>query len=380
MSIVSGEFDDKHDEFQTTFMSLNSWMNNQLGSFRDNKPTDLSPQDLKALYLEFEKELLDRVENKLITDSLPDLLADCLKYSASYSIYNDLIKLGRTLETPMERQAFYSFITDSIAFNEKALICSDYNSFHNAYRFNVESSPGVYLEPKERTREQFRLEITTKELEQNLKTRNGIWAEFLAASTMYTTGFLEEEIDQHVITTYSTLIEENFKEPYIRQLLLTKCDETSEKVAGIRNLKIPKKAKLNQYDSLSGSDLLEKIMKDNQGKFVYIDIWATWCSPCKRQIPHSIQMQERYPEVEFIYLCCRSAKDTWHNVIKQYQLNGTHILLTDEQYEFLYEHFSLSGVPHYILINKEGKVVFNDNPGCKTEQVLEIKLEQLTNN
>lgn len=180
-----------------------------------------------------------------------------------------------------------------------------------------------------------------------------------------------------VITTYSQLIEEKFKDLYIQQLLLSKCDETREKVAKINSQRIPDNAKLYQYPSLNGKELLDKILADNSGKTIYIDVWATWCSPCKQQIPHSLKMQEIFKEVEFVYLCCESGEEAWHNVIRQYQINGTHVLLNQEQFEYLKAKFSIAGVPHYILIDENGTVNFNDYPGCKTEQVIENRLMNL---
>lgn len=379
IGFVSGKFDEKHDKFQNDFFKISDWIHyQQINKFRDSLPQDLSPLILKTKYLAYEKELLKRVEAKICNDSLNELLSNYLIYSARYSIYESIIKLGRRIENKEERQVFYSFLTDSIAFNKNALITSDYNSFINKIKFDVESRPSVFLDPKERTKEELRMDITTKELEQNLKMRQGVWSEYLAASTMYSTGFLEEEISQSVITTYAELIEESFKDPYIKQILLSKCDETREKVAMINNQQIPEKAKLNQYASLSGEDLLDKILTDKKGKTIYIDIWATWCSPCKRQIPHSLKMQEMFKKVEFVYLCCQSEEETWHNVIKQYQICGTHILLNELQFDYLKAKFLITGVPHYILIDKNGKIDFNGYPGCKADQVIETKLKNLT--
>lgn len=381
IGIVSGEFDKKHDKFQNEIMNLYHWIHyEQLNQFRNGISHDISAQEIKEKYLEYEKTLLDRIDNKIAKDTLSDFLGEYLKYSAKYSIYAEIIKHGRVIQNKEEKQEFFSFLNDSIVFNEKALITDDYNHFYNMYRFGVELRPRVVLEPKERTKEQFREEITTKELEENLKMRNGIWSEFLAASNMYFTGFLEEEINQSVITSYSKLIETHFNDPYIRQLLLSKCDETREKITRINKQKIPKNAKLNQFKSLSGKELINKILSDNKGKTIYIDIWATWCSPCKRQLPHSIKMQEMFNDVEFYYLCSQSNEDTWHNVIKQYQISGTHILLTEEQFDYMKGEFEIEGVPHYILIDKNGKIDFNDYPGCKTDEVIEAKLKRLKTN
>lgn len=381
VGMVSGEFDQKHDKFQNDVMNLNHWIHyNQLNRFRNKIQQNLSAKEIKEKYLDYEKTLLDRIENKIAKDSLSDFLGDYLRYSAKYSIYAEIIGLNRTFESIEEKQEFFSFLNDSIVFNKKALITDDYHDFHNRYRFGVELRPRIFLEPKERTKEQYREEITTKQVEENLKKRFGVWSEFLAASDMFFTGFLEEEINQSVITSYSNLIESSFKDAYVKQLLLSKCDETREKVALIKSQKIPKNAKLNQYTELTGEEMFNKILSDKKGNTIYIDIWATWCSPCKRQLPHSIKMQEMFQDVEFVYLCCQSKEETWENVIKQYQINGTHILLTEEQFDYMKEKFSITGVPHYILIDKNGNIDFNDYPGCKTEKVIETKLKNLIAN
>jgi len=379
--IVSGKFNEEFDKFQNEFRNQYYWIHyEQINNFNNRLSEELSPKELKRQYFEFEKELQEKIRHRVKTDSLNSLLADYLRYSATYSIYDKIIDIGKRIENEEEKQTFYSFLTDTIVFNKEALITSDFNSFHNSFKFNVETGSPVFLEPKERTKEEFRQEITTKELIRNLKMRDGVWSEFLAASDMFFTGFLEEEINQSVINSYSVLIEENFKDPYIKQLLLSKCDETRKKVAKIRKQKIPVGAQLNYEASLSGKDIMKKMLDDNAGKIIYIDFWATWCSPCKRQIPHSLKLQELYTDVEFVYVCCQSEKDTWKNVIKQYQINGSHILITKEQFEFFENKFSITGVPHYVLIDKKGEIYFNDYPGCKTEQVIEEKLKNLTTN
>jgi thiol-disulfide isomerase/thioredoxin len=381
VGMVSGEFDEKHDKFQNDVMNLNHWIHyEQINRFRDKIPQNMSAKEIKEKYLEYEKTLLEIIENKIAKDSINDFLGDYLRYSAKYSIYAEIIGLNRTFESFEKKQEFFSFLNDSIVFNKKALITSDYHHFHNRYRFGVEQRPRIVLEPKERTKEQFREEITLKELEESLKMRQGVWSEFLAASNMFFTGFLEEEISQEVITSYSIAIERSFKDPYVKQLLLSRCDETREKVALINSQKIPKNAKLNQYSELTGEEMFNNILSDKKGKTIYIDVWATWCSPCKRQLPHSIKMQEMFQDVEFVYLCCQSKEETWENVIKQYQINGTHILLTEEQFDYMKEKFSIAGVPHYILIDKNGNIEFNDYPGCKTDEVIETKLKSLIAN
>lgn len=62
-------------------------------------------------------------------------------------------------------------------------------------------------------------------------------------------------------------------------------------------------------------------------------------------------------DVSFVYLCCRSQKEVSQNVIKKYQLKGTHYFLDRNQYEYFEKKFLIAGIPRFILIDKSGKIV-----------------------
>ena len=375
IGIVSGEFDKKHDKFENEFFKQYQWIHfEQINKFRDNLSKDLTPEELKDQYLSFENEILEKIERRVVKDSLNNTLADYLKYSAKYSIYYDIIMLGKKIEDKGKKQEFYSFLTDSIVFNKKAMVTDDYRSFLNWYRFSVEPQKSLSLVSSGKTKEQAQIEIVTKSLNNSFEMRSGVWAEFLAASNMYGYAIREEESTLEMLKSYSKIIEERFKDPYIKQLLLAMCNKTSEKVEKITYLTIPAEAKLNQYDSISGVDLFDKIVEQNKGNVIYIDIWATWCSPCKQQIPHSLRMHEmlKSKHVSFVYLCCSSEEETWKKVITQYQMKGEHILLNTEQYENLKTKFSISGIPRYILIDKAGNIINPDAPQPDSEEIFKV--------
>ena len=370
IGIVSGEFDEKHDKFENEFFRQYQWIHyNQINRFRDKLSKEASPQELKKQYLDFETQLLEMIKKRVVNDSLNDTLAEYLIYSAKYSIYCDIIRLGKKVEN---KQEFYSFLTDSIVFNKNAMVTSDYQSFLNEYRFSIEPRKSLSVTSGGKSKEQAQIEFVTNSLKNSFEERSGVWAEYLAASNMYAYAFREKELSQTLINNYTKLINENFNEPYVKQLLLAMCNKTSKKVEEIATLFIPSEAILNQYRSLSGANLFDKVLKQNEGKVIYIDIWATWCSPCKKQIPHSQRMHKmlKGKKVSFVYLCCASEEETWKKVITQYQIKGEHVLLTKEQYEYLKTKFSISGIPRYILIDKTGTVIIPDVPRPDSEEVL----------
>ena len=221
--------------------------------------------------------------------------------------------------------------------------------------------------------DQIIIEFNKKAINNAFKVRNGKWAEMLAASQLYASAFKEEELTKTVIDSLDQLIQTSFTDEYIRQLLLSLCNRTGKKVEEISLQTIPTAANLQKYDSLSGEQLYNKILSDRQGKVIYIDIWATWCSPCKEQIPHSIRMHEMLKDknVSFVYLCCDSKEDIWKNVIRQYQMTGDQIFLNKEQYTFWEKKFVIHGIPRFILVDKKGKIIDSNAPRPSSEEILE---------
>lgn len=372
--IVSGEFDEKHNKFQNEFFSLTRWIHyEQLNPFRNNLPKDLAPLEIKSRYLDFKESLMEIIENRIVVGSLNDTLANYLRHSATYSIFNDIIRFATDFKTIDEKQEFFSFLTDSMVFNHDAMITSDYISFLNNYHFNVEPRKSVSI-VNVASKEQLQYELLMEIIRQNSGLRNGVWAEFLNASSLFALAFREEELTLSLIAQYSELIQEGFSDPYIRQLLLSMCNKISQKVEEIAQLAIPDEAKLNIYDSISGEELFNNILDANNGKVIYVDFWATWCSPCKQQIPHSLRIHEmlKDKDVVFMYLCCSSEQETWKKVIQQYQIKGDHILLNDNQYNYFKNKFSILGIPRYILIDKAGDIVDPDAPMPASEEILEM--------
>ena len=67
-----------------------------------------------------------------------------------------------------------------------------------------------------------------------------------------------------------------------------------------------------------GEALLKKIVEPYKGKVILLDIWGTWCGPCKEALSHSQEEYERLKDydMEFLYLANGSPQQAWENVIK----------------------------------------------------------------
>lgn len=118
-------------------------------------------------------------------------------------------------------------------------------------------------------------------------------------------------------------------------------------------------ANLITIKSSVAKNVIDTILTKYKDKVVYIDFWAPWCSPCMFEMPYSKFLQKEFKnrDVIFLYLANRCSEESWKATIANDKLTGEHILLTDDQFKVLSAEFGISGIPHYVLIDKKGNIV-----------------------
>lgn len=114
-------------------------------------------------------------------------------------------------------------------------------------------------------------------------------------------------------------------------------------------------------------------LKDYRGSYVYIDVWATWCGPCKYEIPFLEKVEEEYHDknIKFVSLSIDSEKDKqkWRDMIAAKKMSGIQIL-ADKDYasQFIQDYF-IFGIPRFILIDPKGNIVNYDAPRPSEEKL-----------
>ena len=110
-----------------------------------------------------------------------------------------------------------------------------------------------------------------------------------------------------------------------------------------------------------GEKIFRKIIEPYKGRIIYLDIWGTWCGPCKRNLKESWKVKEALKDYDivYLYLANRSSDESWKNVIKEYNLTGpncVHYNLPEDQQAAIEHYVGISGYPTYKLIDKEGNI------------------------
>ncbi len=110
-----------------------------------------------------------------------------------------------------------------------------------------------------------------------------------------------------------------------------------------------------EYANLSFDDILAKYY----GKVIYLDFWASWCGPCKREMPHSQELQETFynKDVVFVYFSSDKTAGPWLAAMDKLNLTGEHYRANyDVKMEYA-TRFNLRFIPRYVLIDQKGNVV-----------------------
>jgi thiol-disulfide isomerase/thioredoxin len=127
-------------------------------------------------------------------------------------------------------------------------------------------------------------------------------------------------------------------------------------------------------------------LSDLKGKYVYIDVWATWCGPCKREIPSLKKIEEKYhgKNIEFVSISTdngrgykertfEASKVGWKKMIAEKEMGGIQLFAGEvwEKSEFR-NFYKIRGIPRFILIDPTGKVVNADAPRPSSPALIDL--------
>ena len=158
------------------------------------------------------------------------------------------------------------------------------------------------------------------------------------------------------------LINDEISLPAAKKLVLDK----NEKYLSItrRSLSRPDNLKSNDVvsDMSEGEKILRKLIEPYKGKVILVDVWGTWCGPCRAALSHSQDLYEYMKPYDmiFLYLANRSPEETWKSIIKEYNVTGDNVVhynLPEAQQKAIENFLKVDAFPTYILIDKEGNIL-----------------------
>ena len=117
-------------------------------------------------------------------------------------------------------------------------------------------------------------------------------------------------------------------------------------------------------------------LADFKGRYVYIDMWATWCAPCKRELPHLKALAEKFKDAQIVFLGLSTdgQKENWEKMVRSGAMCGTQLYLGPRS--SFQQAYNITGIPRFILLDKEGKIINNDMSRPSAEETARV-LESL---
>ena len=178
-----------------------------------------------------------------------------------------------------------------------------------------------------------------------------------------------------IIASMTPISEENIKvyqknigTPFISNFIDRKINESKTHIEANKK---QKGSIVNEVPKTQGDKLFDTIMEKYKGKVVYVDFWATWCAPCRSGIAQIKPLKEEMADenVAFVYITNHtSPKTTYDNMIPG--IKGEHYRVSADEWNVLSGMFNISGIPHCVLVGKDGKVInphlgYHENPELK---------------
>jgi thiol-disulfide isomerase/thioredoxin len=340
-------------------------LNSITSSIKDNK----NPYDFVNL-MRYSEIKIDDFHKKFL-DSIP--LPPNISYILKNSILTSLLLEKQKYLLSLERSQIDSLnlenklgLINNIIFSDTLLFNSHYLNFLNFLIYNFEQTVSNKLYLKHPETNIFPI-LLFNELNKCDKYSDKI-KEFLLYSSLAT-----ELAENGINPTLENLCEVFYK-IYPKSnysVFLKKYFNT------LGNLTKGNKALDFQAKMLNGQSTS---LSNFKGKLTLIDVWATWCAPCKEELPYTSKIQKKFRNRNFsvIYLSIDKDESKWKIFLNKNKWmidTGTNVITTNKDFK---EFYKITSIPRYILIDENGLIIdaFCENP---SKGNLENKINKILN-
>ena len=187
-------------------------------------------------------------------------------------------------------------------------------------------------------------------------------AQIKYAADHLTNAVVKESLIHHITTTYvdnfgvkdieelNNLYYVYVKDPALQAIYQAKCERWD----------LSRPGRLSPNFRAVDIEGKEWTLLDFRGKYVYIDMWATWCGPCKQEMPYLKQLEKQFEDASIVFLGLSVDRDKskWEEMVGSGNLTGVQLYLgTQSSFQ---EAYRAESIPRFILLDKDGVIISND--------------------
>ncbi|MCO4294560.1 TlpA family protein disulfide reductase [Solitalea sp. MAHUQ-68] len=177
--------------------------------------------------------------------------------------------------------------------------------------------------------------------------------------------------------TYHTY--ENFVKKYDRYLQTSPGLQQQVKDLGLK-LYLKSSGGTGKNFSFPDKDGKMVSFNDFKGKVVLVDVWATWCGPCKQELPYLKQLEEELHDKDIAFVSvtmdAEKDKDKWLTMINDMKMGGIQ-LFGGPQNELL-DFYQIKTIPRFMVFDREGKIVNANSARPSQPELKELLLKELS--
>lgn len=108
-----------------------------------------------------------------------------------------------------------------------------------------------------------------------------------------------------------------------------------------------------------------------EGKYTMLEFWASWCGPCRGEIPHLRKVNKQYKDFAIISISVDEKEKDWQKAMKEEKMIWTQARITDGIMGETVKKYNLTGVPTCIILDKEGRFYKTNMRGAYLDNVLQ---------
>ena len=135
------------------------------------------------------------------------------------------------------------------------------------------------------------------------------------------------------------------------------------------------------YENFKGG---KTSLKDLRGKYVYVDIWATWCGPCIAEIPALKELEKKYHGKNIVFVSLsidddrshggswEKAHETWKKFVADEALGGVQLFSPKGWKSEFVQGYKITGIPRFVLIDPKGNIVTPSAPRPSSEELIKL--------
>ncbi len=115
-------------------------------------------------------------------------------------------------------------------------------------------------------------------------------------------------------------------------------------------------------------------LSDLKGRYVYIDVWATWCGPCLAELPFLEKLQDDYKDkkIAFVSISIDKEQEKWQKFVEKKQMKGIQLWAGDKKETVLLKDYLVLGIPRCILIDPAGNFIDGNAPRPSSPELMMI--------